>query len=81
MQESQTNTVGFKYSLEKRKKIAFRSETEKHANPKKKPKKIRSMVEAVCRTKLWPGGGGVVVGGQNRKKNNKKEKQKRSVET
>jgi len=56
MQESQTNTVGFKYSLEKRKKIAFRSETEKHANPKKKPKKIRSMVEAVCRRKLWPGG-------------------------
>jgi len=24
--------------------------------PKKKPKKIRSMVEAVCRRKLWPGG-------------------------
>jgi hypothetical protein len=47
--------------------------------PNKKPKKIRSMVEVICRTKLWRGWG---VGGQNRKKKKKtKEKQKRSVET
>jgi hypothetical protein len=85
MQQSQNNTVGFKYLLEKRKKLLLGQRQKSMQTPQKKPpKKIRSMVEAICRTKLWRAGGragGRGARGQNRKKKKKKEKQKRSVET
>jgi hypothetical protein len=76
MQQSQNNTVGFKYLLEKRKKLLSGQRQKSMQTPpqKKTPKKIRSMVEAICRTKLWRAGGG--VGGKTEKRTRRRKNKK-----
>lgn len=68
--------MGFKYLLEKRKKLLLGQRQKSMQTPKKKnPKKIRSMVEAICRTKLWRAGGG--AGGKTEKKEEEEGKTKK----
>lgn len=70
--------MGFKYLLEKRKKLLLGQRQKSMQNPqKKKPKKIRSMVEAICRTKLWRAGGG--VGGKTEKRRRRRRKNKKGL--
>jgi len=78
MQQSQNNTVGFKYLLEKRKKLLSGQRQKSMQTPPKKktPKKIRSMVEAICRTKLWRAGGG---GGGKTEKRTRRRKNKKGL--
>jgi hypothetical protein len=79
MQQSQNNTVGFKYLLEKRKKLLLGQRQKSMQTPQKKPpKKIRSMVEAICRTKLWRADGraGGGLGGKTEKRRRRRKNKK-----